>query len=212
MNASIGTKATVLLALLWGTVPAQAAPVTYDFAGVVDWDDAERGWSAFEGTFSFDSAAVDGVPDPSTAAYAHAGAPWGLSVVFDGSVTVALSDSFNVLVSNDLGGSDQFGALAQDAAQTQALTLTLWDFSQTLFTSDALPLPAGGLQLADFGWSAFSYESASGVLQGALTSLSCTLGCGGVVEPPPAIPEPGSAWLLAMGLGALRLSRRRHRR
>lgn len=212
MNASIGTKATVLLALLWGTVPALAAPVTYHFAGVVDWDDAERGWSIFEGTFSFDSVALDTIPDPSTAAYAHAGAPWGLNVVFDGSVGVALSDSLHVLVSDDLGGSDQFGVLAQDAAQSQALTLTLWDFSQTLFAGDSLPLPAGGLQLADFGWSAFVYESSAGMLQGTLTALSCTLGCGGVVEPPAAIPEPGSAWLLAMGLGALRLTRRRQAR
>jgi hypothetical protein len=197
------------LALACVAVPAVAAPVTYTFEGVVDWDDAERGWAAFEGTFSFDSQAVDTIADPSTAAYAHIGAPWGMSVSFDGSVTAALSDGFHVLVSNDLGGSDQFGALAQDAAQSQALTLTLWDFTQSLFASDALPLPAGGLQLADFGWSGFSYESAAGTLQGTLTQLSCTQGCEGVVVPPPAIPEPGSAWLLAVGLGAMRLARRR---
>ncbi|WP_349740958.1 PEP-CTERM sorting domain-containing protein [Roseateles cavernae] len=195
---------TALSLSLVATPKAHAVPVTYSFVGVVDWDEAQRGWSSFAGSFSFDSQAVDGIADGSTAAYAHAGAPWGMSVSFDGGAHVAAYQQvFNVLISDNLGGSDQFGALAQNAAGTQSLQLTLWDFAAQVFGSDALPLPDGGLALADFQWSSFSYESSAGILQGRLADFGCTSGC----SPASPVPEPGSLALALAGLGLL-LTRR----
>lgn len=194
-----------LLGLSLLTAPAaHAATVTYTFTGLVDWDEADRGWSSFTGNFSFNSQAVDGIADGSTAAYAHAGAPWGMSVSFDsGAHVAAYLQVFNVLISDNLGGSDQFGALAQNAAGTQSMQLTLWDFAAQVFGSDALPLPDGGLALADFQWSSFSYESSVGILQGRLTDFVCTSGC----APASPVPEPGSLALALAGLGLL-LTRR----
>ncbi len=195
---------TALSLSVVATPKAHAAPITYAFSGTVDWDDADRGWSSFTGSFSFNSLAVDGIADGSTAAYAHAGAPWGMSVSFDnGAHVAAYQQVFNVLISDNLGGSDQFGALAQNAAGTQSLQLTLWDFAAQVFASDALPLPDGGLALADFQWSSFSYESSAGLLQGRLTDFGCASGC----APASPVPEPGSLALAVAGLGLLLMRR-----
>lgn len=209
--------ATLATAALAGTSAAFAAPVTYTFTGTVDHDEADRGWSGFAGQFTFDRDAVDSIADPSTAAYAHAGAPWGLTVTFDGVETVTIDELFHVLVGNDLnwgfGPEDQLGLLAQDAAG-RVLSMALWDFSGTLFSSDALPLPDGGLTLAQFSWSDFRYEGGAGTLYGRLDSLACLSGCGGAVvppPPPPAIPEPGT-WVLALaGLATMGTLQRRRR-
>jgi hypothetical protein len=187
---------------------AAAAPIVYEFSGTVASDSAERGWQQFAGSFSFDSASVDGIADPSTGAYAHAGAPWGISVSFDGGAALLLNSSFNVLVSNDLAGQDQWGLLARNASGSQVFSLTLSDYSATVFGSDALPL--SGLTLADFGYGSFGYESAAGELQGWVGALQCVAGCGAGV-PPAAVPEPGGLALAGLGLATL-LGRRRLQR
>jgi len=207
------TAAIAALALgsLAAALPASAVPVSYLFSGSVDSDDAERGWSAFSGSFQFDSEVLDAIADPSTGAYAHAGSPWGMSISFDGAAPIVLNDSFHMLVSNDLQGSDELGALAGNADGTATLSLSLTDFSGALFASDALPLPPGGLTLADFGWSTLQYESAAGFLQGRLDSLACNQGCNGVVPPPSPVPEPGTAPLVLAGLGVCGFLLRRSR-
>ncbi len=205
-----------LLALGLAVSPAaRASPVVYSFAGSVDADSAERGWERFSGEFRFDSGASDGIADTSTGAYAHAGAPWGMSLSFFAGAslvqTVTLDTLFHLLLSNDLGGEDQLGLLAQDSDPAHSLSLTLLDTGGTAFASDALPLPAGGLTLALFPWSSLLYESAEGVLQGRLDALACSLGCEPGTgpdpdpnPPTPTIPEPSSwALLLAAGLALL---------
>ncbi len=200
------------LAAMLAAPAAQAALVRYDFSGRVDHDEADRGYTTFGGSFAFDSAAADLIADPSTAAYAHAGAPWGMTLAFDGGPGFTLDAAFYVLVSNDLGGEDQWGLLAQDADGTETLSVTLFDFFGTVFTSDALPTQA--LTLADFGWSELAWTGSAGLLQGRLAELVCTAGCNGQGPgdpgdpgnpPPQPVPEPASLALAATSLALLRL-------
>lgn len=197
--------ATVLFA---ACATAQAAPVTYHYGGLVDSDDADRGWISFTGSFTFDSSSPDAIADVSTAAYATSGAPFGMSVLFDDGTSDSLSDSVNMLVSNNLGGWDWLGALAQNAVGTKSLGLSFIDFSAALFASDALPLPPGGLTLADFGSAQFTYESGGGMLQGHLDSFACVDGCSTV----PSVPEPETWLLMFVGLLAMGMQARRRSR
>ena len=191
---------------------ATAGIVSYTYAGVVDSDDAGRGWTHFSGQIAFESTTPDSIADPSTAVYKISAAPngnWpnGFNVTFNTGESFSFNHYFDILVSNNLGGTDQWGAQAHDTGSADSLGLTLTDFSQAAFNSDALPLPVGGLTLAMFTVSEFKYDSAAGLLSGHLTNLQCVAGCEGV--PAAAVPEPQSlslvlAGLCAMGLRALR--------
>ena len=187
---------TAFLAAAAACAPAHAMPVTYHYSGQVDSDDADRGWLSFSGNLTFDSSSLDAIADPSTAAYATSGAPFGMSVEFNDATSDSLSDHVNLLVSNNLGGWDWLGALAQNAASSKSLSLTLIDFSAAVFGSDAMPLPPGGLTLADFGSAQFGYETSAGMLQGHLDSFACVDGCSVV----PSVPEAETWLLMAAGL------------
>lgn len=197
---------------------ASAAPIGYSFAGDVLADSADRGYASFTGSLLFDSSATDLIADPGTAAYAQPGAPFGLQIQFDAGPQLVFDSSFFVLVSNDLGGVDDLGFLGTDAAG-DSLSLNLIDLLGTLFAGDALPTQA--LSLADFGWNTLRWESGGELLQGWLTSFSCTLGCGvdggpgdPGSDPPPthAVPAPSSLLLLLVALALLSGRSRRQER
>ena len=188
--------------------------VTYGYTGVVDHDEADRGWIAFTGQFTFDRTALDQIADASTADYKMGSWPNGMNVVFDGSSAFSFNDFFDILVTNDVGSTDQFGVQAHDAGSSDSLGLTLTDFTQGAFANDALPLPAGGLTLAMFGWSEFKYESSGALLSGHLTGLTCVAGCTATPTVPTVpVPEPETWALMLAGLGVIgTLARRRRTR
>ena len=203
--------AALAAAALPGT--AAAGLVSYTYAGVVDNDDAGRSWTDFTGQFEFESTTPDSIADTTTADYKVSATPngnWpnGFNVTFNTGESVSFNHYFDILVSNNLGGTDQWGAQAHDDG-TDSLGLTLTDFSQSAFNSDALPLPAGGLTLAKFTMSEFKYDSAAGLLSGHLTDQRCVAGCEGV--PTATVSEPQSLGLVLAGLGAMGLRARRRR-
>ena len=83
-----------------------------------------------------------------------------------------------MLVSNNLGGQGQSGALGQQGA-TQSLSFTLTDSDQTVVSNDALPTTA--LALSSFEAAQLKWELPTGTLFGTPTSLT----------PTAAVPEPG---------------------
>lgn len=227
-----GLCAAALRAALVLALPAAAAPITYSFGGTVSDDSADRGFIGFGGSFSFDSSTADSIADPSTAAYAQSGTPWGLTLSFDGGTAFTYSSPLNVLVSNNLAGHDQWGLLGQDGSGN-SISLTLTDFSAAVFSSDALPVAA--LTLASFSWATLVWEADGHQLNGMLTSLQCSscsgtvpdpdpgtggggaggggagggTGGGGAGDPVHSLPLPGSLSLVALGLAVLPLARRR---
>lgn len=209
MNMIQRTACAALVAAF--TLPAAALPVTYTFTGTVQSDDANRGYSSFTGSFNFDTATADGIADTSTGAYTH-GVGYGMSITWDGalapSLLLSLQGDLHVLTTNDLGGADQLGVLAHMG--DDSFSLSLWDFSQALLSSDALP--AQNLTLAGFGWNTLSWQGLDGELLGSLTSLSCATGCSDALPPPPppppgTVPEPGSLMLAQLGLAGLLVRR-----
>lgn len=209
--------ATGLAALLAAGAPARAGVITYAYSGLVDQDDAGRGYAAFSGQFSYESTTPDLIADPQTADYKMGFWPLGMNVVFDGgAASASIGETMDILVTNDAGGMDQVGALARSFDLSNALSLSLFDDTALLLGSDALP--GGQLSFADFGWASFEWDSADGTLQGHLTGLSCIGGCDIVVDPgsapPPTrgLPEPGAVPLVLASLAALGCVRRRRPR
>ena len=191
------TLAALCAATLFSAT-ASAAVLSYSFAGTVD-DPLASGYTIFTGSFNFESTTPDSILNPSTAAYAHPGQNWGVGLVFDGTDAVNVFGSLNILITNNVGGTDQFGVLAQQGSSTVSITLV--DFTQAAFSSDALPVAP--LTLANFAFNTLSWEGPNGTLDGTLTSLTLNAA---------PIPEPGTLPMLALGLAATAWAARRRMR
>jgi hypothetical protein len=189
---------------------AHAAPVTFAYAGTVDsafLDPAtfpNPAATTFSGQFSFDSTATDGIPGGTLGNYVGSGitlARGGLNMGFA---------SVSIGVANNLGGVDQYLPGFFDAVTS--LSIRLEDLQGTVLASDALPLTPPSLAAFEVRMLVFQLSDIDGNLladvNGTITSLTCTAGCG---TPPPA-PEPASLTLLAGGIGALFARRRLRRR
>lgn len=207
-----------------GAPATQASPVTYSFAGSGDWASDARP-ASFVGSFSYDSAASDGIGNGVTAAYAHpGGGNWGLTLSIDGGTAFTLNGSFNVLVSNNLGGMDRIGLLASDGG-SQSVDLDLQDFAQSLLGNVGLDVLNAGVDAAAFDWLSFLYEDGTDSLQGVISALNCVSGCSGTPggdpnpgegggggnggDVPQTVSEPASAALVLSALAAAALQRRR---
>ena len=105
----------------------------------------------------------------------------------------------NILITNNVVGTDQFGVLAQQGSSNVSITLV--DATQAAFNSDALPVAP--LTLANFASRTLSWETPNGTLDGTLTSLTLNAA---------PIPEPGTLPMLALGLAATTWAARRRMR
>jgi hypothetical protein len=213
-------QAAIIVALSLGPASAFAVPITFSFSGEVvsvgtpDPTDPANPFPAppdfgtpFSGFFTFDSAASDAVPaDLATGSYESSGGPFGLTLELGGlsfsygAVSIGVTDGYS-----SFGPGDQY--LVGFADGPTVLSLRMTDFSEVIFTGDALPLTPPSL--TGLFTELFFTETVAGTevdLNGVITSVVCTSGCA-----LPA-PEPATFWLLTTGLGVFALRPRRRTR
>jgi hypothetical protein len=189
------------LVILCGLSCAYAGPITFQFTGIVTqvplddiYGDIAFG-NSFEGSFTFESATPDLIPDDgSTGSYTMFGLPYGMTITVAGH-NFSASDSLNIGVST-FALADIYTVLAMSPDLT--LELFLLDISATALTSDSLPLSPPAL--ANFGVADFHLHQRLDLsevqVDGQLFSLTCVAGCDGRSE----VPEPGTAVMFCAGV------------
>ena len=208
---------------------AQAAAVTYYFGGVLD--EVPDGPSlaigdAFTGSFTFESTAADFYPasqvngtyfgssfsvEGAVKNYSFSGIEQSASCVTTSCVGVTVLDQPNSLdffqvVSSVFGGpSASVTGPTLDGRPPFFLFCRLSDSAATVFDSDALP---SRLTLSSFDSGKFSIffaglnsNGGEAIASGPLAYLSTTA--------PLPVPEASTSAMLALGLGALAVARRR---
>lgn len=215
-----GLLALSILVSALSSVPAAAAPVTFQFSGHLEeiaaldpsspFPDPVVFGTPFTGSYTFDGLATDGVPaDPNTGSYASAGPPYafnlslaGLGFAF-GAVDIGIAndypgplDQYLVTYAENPSGANITGVL---------LEITLQDFSGTAFSSDALPLVPP--TLTDFVVRRFFFTD---TIDGNQVEVAGVIDALAVA----AVPEPSSlplALVAMLTLATLARPRRRLR-
>ena len=195
----------VCLWSIFGVNGGIASPITFVFTGSVTDDPFTLSTfgAPISGSYTFDSAATDAIPGPSTGSFASIGPQFGFLVNVDGT-PYSVSGSLIVNTANNIG-VDQYGALATDGALT--LEVFLQDATQSALSSDALPLLPPLLSAFDVGQ--FRLFSADAEFLGSVDSLACSAGCG---DPANTVPEPASIPLLLTAILLVACVARHHRK
>ena len=186
-------------AILLGMVAlsyAHAGPITFNFMGTVSQvpiDDLGTGiqsGDSITGSFTFDSNAIDGIPDSTSASYTSTGAAYGLSAdIGAGPVMFLISGSLNIGILNTF--IDQYTVSASSSLLT--VDLLFEDDSATVFSSDGLPLsppPLAGFGQRQFHLDQTDLAGDETQVDGTITFLTCDA-CGAQ-----AAPEPSTAGAL----------------
>lgn len=165
---------------------AHAAPLSFDFSGAVTDDPfgVSHLGAPIAGSFSFDPAALDLIPDATTGGYLSQGGDFGFTVTVDGA-PFSVAGSLFIGVVN--AGTDQYTVTADNGSTT--LELLFDDASGTAFTSDALPT---SVSLAAFAFRQFRLFDNGAEFLGSVDTLTA-----GATPP---VPEPTSTALLGAGL------------
>lgn len=217
----------VVACALMVAVTSQAAPVTYSFGGTLDYPfrgvlpPFEEG-DSFSGSFTFESSALDINPVPFIGDYT---ADFSIDVTVNGLVYSSSTTSSDCPV---CGGVEVFNPPDETTHSFRAqsgligyppvagpnlgryapyqLTVWLFDSSQTVFKSDALPL---NLVLSSFSSARLYlfFQEVNGpdnrLATGVITELT-------LLTAPP-VPETSTSAMFALGLGALGIAARRRK-
>jgi hypothetical protein len=208
--------------LLVGTTAADAAPITYEYSGVLDLVDDPSNFllgsgielgTAFAGSVTWDPET------PSEATYPFFGGTFSfyptnsvfrMSALLGGALSLDTATA-SATVSNDTDDGDSFGMSSSNFLVFDALDLgagTIWfsayDFSGAVFsTSASLPtsLDLSAFDPVRFAFASFAPDSPGSYYYagGNIHSLS--------LHSP--VPEPGTLALLCLGIASLGLSCRR---
>ena len=209
--------ACALMVAAAATTTAQASAVTYYFGGKLEGVDTGLPslsvGNSFSGSFTFESTAVDAFSNPSIGVYNTGSAVEVTVNGFAYASTSLCSLCTGVQVTNDLvgnsfyaysGGTGSLVGQSLGGLSPYLVFISLDGHSQTVFSNDALP---SSLSLSSFDNSYFSIEfgdralGSSSTAGGPLTYLSTTA--------PVPVPEASTSAMLALGLGALAVVRRR---
>jgi hypothetical protein len=188
-------RLTLLIALMGCAGVARAVPLTFQYLGSITqvpiddlYGDIPDG-SPVQFSYTFDSAALDQIPDGSSASYVSSGMPFMMTLTLPGHIFSA--DSVQIGVFNSL--VDQYTVYATGAGGNLTIELFLQDNSGTLFANDNLPLTAPSLAaftIKDFHFREVDADGRETQFDGQLS---------GIAE----VPEPCTWVVLLSGIGVL---------
>lgn len=174
---------------------ARAAPITFEFSGIIDFVEADLGLdpsvavgASFTGNYAFDpETVVDSAPNDSRVGAYYFGSSSHL-VVHVGSYEF-LTNDLGITIWNNVTGEDLYRVGSAQpffsaGRQWIIMAFFLQDLTATAFNSDALPLTPPDLAEFEYDMSlAIIEDGHSAAISGTLTSL---------------VPEPST--LMTVGL------------